>query len=398
MALTPTPVPTPDPGYDPYSTTPYSVDWGVTDPATSLYTNPYNYSAPAPSSGSYSAPAPAPTTSTGLDPHINPATGVWDDTYYAETYGGGGGGGGESEADRLAREAREAIESGYSAYFAELDTMLNEGLPAQKTAQEGIVSSQYQQGVGELGEQREEGLGMLGKERERTQTGQARNLKDISANLRNAFMAGNVFLGARGAGDSSAANMYSYALTKLGSKQRGDIMTKTADIMSEIGDREARLQNIYTSEVNKLSSERDQKILSISSWFAEQLNAIRQAKATGEISKGQDLASLSQNLLNIAIQKLNAAQQEASNRRAALEQWAMNNSQTIQQLRANMQGIQSYSPNLPQSQPIVGQPSISPGGSFNVPSAYYPGSGTKEEEKSIFGGGTSGGYGASGSW
>ncbi|OQA79960.1 MAG: hypothetical protein BWY29_01088 [Microgenomates group bacterium ADurb.Bin238] len=263
--------------------------------------------------------------------------------------------------------------------------MLNEGLSAQQAAQRGIAESQYTQGVASLGSQRTEGMGLLGRQREVATENQARNLRDIAANLKNSFMAGNVYLGAMGAGDSSAANQYSYALTKLGTRQRGDIMRQTADIQREIDDREAKLQNIYTEEVNRLASERDQKIMGVAQWFAEAQNQIRQAQAQGRLQKGQDLASLSQNLLNNAINNLNAVKQEEANRRAALEQWALSNAQNIQQVRANMGAIQGYNPRLPQApRGIVGTPQVGAGGNMTVPGYYSNYQQNEEEENSLF--------------
>ena len=292
----------------------------------------------------------------------------------------------ELERQRYEQEARGAIESAYSDYFNQLDTMLNEGLSAQQAAQRGIAESQYTQGVASLGSQREEGMGLLGRQREVATENQARNLRDIAANLKNSFMAGNVYLGAMGAGDSSAANQYAYALTKLGTRQRGDIMKQTADIQREIDDREAKLQNIYTEEVNRLASERDQKIMGVAQWFAEAQNQIRQAQAQGRLQKGQDLASLSQNLLNNAINNLNAVKQEEANRRAALEQWALSNAQNIQQVRANMGAIyQGYNPRLPQApRGIVGTPQVGAGGNMTVPGYYSNYQQNEEEENSLF--------------
>jgi len=302
----------------------------------------------------------------------------WDPTAaQADWEAKGGQSGGQPD---YAAEARGAIESGYGDYFAQLDAMMNEGLPSQKTSQEELARQQYTGGINALQPQLQAGQTQLTRQRERTSENQAKNLRDLSANLRNAFMAGNVFLGARGAGDSSAANQYSYALTKLGSRQRSDVMTQSADIMREIGDREANLTNIYNAETNRLASERDQKITGIASWFAEQQNALRQAKAQGAVSKGQDLATLSQNLLNAALSELGRVQTEASNRRSALEQWALNNSNSIAQVKSNLQAVGAFQPNMPQSQPIVGQPSVDAGGNVNT-MAYGYGQPTTEEEK-----------------
>src|SRR3989344_1754201 len=47
----------------------------------------------------------------GGDPHINPATGVWDDNYYAQQQQGA-----SDEVRRREEEARNAINTGYDAY------------------------------------------------------------------------------------------------------------------------------------------------------------------------------------------------------------------------------------------------------------------------------------------
>lgn len=275
------------------------------------------------------------------------------------------------------------INSGYDSYFSELDNMLNEGLPSQRAAQEGIAQSQYNQGVNTLTSQRDSGLRDLGTERTKAQASQSKTLKDLSNNISNLFQAGNVYLGARGAADSSAANQYAYALTKLGSKQRGDVTSQYADIQNDISGREFKLNEIFNTESKNLQETFNQKIGSIAQWFGEQQNALKQAKAQGQLSKSQDLASLSQNLLNTALQQLQFAQQEAANRRAALEEWAMNNSQNISQLASNLGQVANYSFTAPTAPTIAGTPQLDGQGNF----AFAPtGFGSNSEQKlNIFG-------------
>jgi len=288
----------------------------------------------------------------------------------------------QADIDRREAETRGAIESGYSDYFAQLDEMLNKGLPAQQASQEQLAKLQYTGGVEQLQPQYAEGQTQLQRQRETTETTQAKNLRDIAANVRNAFMAGNVFLGAQGAGDSSAVNQYSYALGKLGTQQRTDIMKQTAGIIQQIGDKETNLKNVYDSEVKNLANQRDQQVMSIATWFAEQQNALRQAQAQGALQKGQDLATLSQNLLSNALNRLNQIETEATNRRSALEQWALNNSKTIQEAKANLQAISGFNPAQPQVQPTAWQPTMA-GGNIRAATGVQTGYGgqTAEEEK-----------------
>jgi len=301
----------------------------------------------------------------------------WDDNALARES--------QSQEDPMAayrREQENQINSGYNAYFSQLDSMLNEGLPQQRTAQENIVQSQYNQGVSNLNSQKEQGLYDLNRERQNIESRQAKTLNDLAGNLRNSFMAGNVYLGARGAGDSSAANQYAYALTKLGSQQRGDILSQTSGYQQEVSDREFKLNNIYNSEMNRIVSEKDQKINGITSWFAGEQNKLKEAKARGELSKSQDLQTLTNNILSVALQQLQIADQEQRSQQSMLESWALNNATTVQQAKANLAGVADYRAPQVNAQPILGAPRVTANGGFYAPVGY---GGTSEKKYDIHG-------------
>jgi len=285
----------------------------------------------------------------------------------------------QQQADPYA-QLRGEISSGWDQYIASLDQMLNQGLTGQRTAQEGIAQSQYGQGQNVLGTQLGEGQALLGTQRERTQQNQAKTLRDLSANISNMFKTGNVMLGSMGAGDSSAANQYSYALTKMGSKQRGDVMSQGADIMKEIDARESSLKNIYDSEIRNLGFERDQKIGQIATWFSDAQNQLRQAQASGQLGKSQDLANVSRDILTQAQNQLAQIDSDSKSRYQALEQWAINSSNSIAQLKQNMQGIQQYAPQMPGYSPMQGSPQVDSRGNLNMPVGY----GSAEEKQPLF--------------
>lgn len=288
------------------------------------------------------------------------------------------------DAERKQREyedqVRGNITSGWDDYMSSLDQQFA-GLNDQRVAQEGIASGQYNQGVNSLGLQREQGMQSLGQNRAEAEQNQATNLRDISGNIRNAFQAGNVYLGARGSGDSSAADQYSFALNKMATKQRSNVMSDTSSIMDDINARETNLNNIYNTETNNLEQQKNTQIQQIASWFADAQNQVRQAKASGQLGKSRDLQSLSKDMLNQAIQAVNQINSEITQRKQMLEQWAMGISDNINSLKSNMQGISQFDPNLPQSQSLYGNPQVSP----NNGSMYYPGGSSEEQEKGLFG-------------
>lgn len=282
--------------------------------------------------------------------------------------GGNGGGGsptggspqqvqqpsGGQDVNALNEQVRNEISGAYDQYFAGLDQQLGT-IGDQRTQQEGIVQSQQKQGMNTLDSQKTQGLQDLGGERIKNTENQVKTLQDLADNIRNQFQAGRLNLGARGAGDSSAANQYSYAIAKMGNKSRGDVLGQTRSIENEIANREFKLKNIYDTETKNLQETTNQKILEVANWFSSAQQQIQQMKSQGQLAKGQDLASLSKNMLQQAQNALLMAQQEAANKRTALDQWAMNNATSINQLKTNMASTSQYATQAPVRQNISGQ-------------------------------------------
>lgn len=234
------------------------------------------------------------------------------------------------------------INTGYNNYFSQLDSMLNSDLPAQRSSQEGVARSQGTQAENTLGAQRTQGLADLATQTRQTEQGQAKSLQSLADDVRNQFKAGQIYLGSRGAGDSSAANQYSYAIAKMGNQARGNVMQQTNEIKNQIADREFKLNNTYNTELNNIKESVNQKVLEIGNWFSDAQMKIKEMKANGELAKGKDLANMSSQLLQTATQQLLMAQQEGANRRSMLDSWAASNSKTIGELRTNLAGISNY--------------------------------------------------------
>lgn len=262
-----------------------------------------------------------------------------------------------------------AINSGYDAYFNSLDQMMG-GLGTQQTNQNQIIQNSATQGLSDLGASRTQSMTDLGIQEGKLMGNQAKNLRDLSDQMQNQYQAGNVYLGARGAGDSSAANQYGYALQKLGNRSRGDVMSQTQSQMGDIGAQRAKVNNIFTQETGRLDTEKSNQLLQVSNWFQQAQQQIQQAKATGQLSKGQDLANLSRSILDQAIQRLQTIDTNTINQKNALTQWAMNNSTTVQGLQQNFNQLGSFQAQLPQSSLFSNPSSQATGGT-----SYVPGSG-----------------------
>jgi len=278
---------------------------------------------------------------------------------------------------------RSEISSGWDSYINQLNELIKNGLTGQKSNMEQIVGNQYQSGVGDLNVQQNQGLSNLQTESEQATQNQNKNLKDLSENIRNMFLSGNVFLGSRGAGDSSAANQYSYALTKLGNKARGDVTSQTAQIQAEIAKRVTTLKDVVGNEITKLAREKDNKVLEISNWFAEQQNALKERVAQAGLGKSQDLQNLTKGILDQALTRLNQVEQDSRSRQAMLQEWAVNQSKTIGELQNNLAQVASFDPQMPQVNQFSGTPTVS-GGNYNMPINWSNNQSDEEKNKGLF--------------
>lgn len=290
---------------------------------------------------------------------------------------------GPSQADQLAQQARSDINSGFDAYTSQLDQMLGT-LPKQQEGQVQTATNSYNQGISDINAQKASSVADLGTSSRKNSEQQVKSLADIADNIRNLFQTGNVMLGTRGAGDSSAADRYSYAVTKLGSKQRGDVLSQTRSIENDIADRSAKLNNIVTQETAKLKTNLDNQVLQVAQYFQDKQNELMQAKANGQLQRGQSLASLSTQLLNVAQQQLAAVEADHRAKQNSLLSWAETNAKTIGDLKNNLSAIGQYTVPGVQAGTVNGQASFDAQGNLSVPMFGGGGSSTTKE-KNIFG-------------
>lgn len=289
--------------------------------------------------------------------------------------GGGSGGGIDLNA-----QLRNEIESGYNDYISNLESMYG-GLDSQAQAQRDIAQRSYDQSIKDLLANKQSSLQDLGVSQGKVEANQVKNLRDIADNIRNQYMAGNVMLGARGAGDSSAANQYSYALNRVGSRERGNVMNQTASSLADLDLQRAKLNNIVTQETSRLDTELGNSLSQITSWLAEQQNSIKNMIAQGKLNKSQDIASLTRDRLNQAVAAYQEKQRDIASKKAALESWAMTNADNISKLATNMKSIGQFVPNMPYANPLNGSVSVDSQG--NIRGMYGYGA-NKDEEHPYF--------------
>ena len=262
---------------------------------------------------------------------------------------------GPSDVQIAEDRTRSDINQGYNDYFGQLDAMLGEGGPikSQEAALTGMATAQGAEMQNTLEGQKTEGLVDLSTQQRQTDIGVAKNLQGLAEDVRNLMKTGQIRLGAMGAGDSSAANQYSYAIAKMGNQNRGAIMQQANELHAQIQDKEFKLKNVYNTESNNIKAQLQQKTYDITNWFASAQQKILDAKAAGTLARDQDIAALSRSALDYARNQVLTLQAAATNRQSLLDQWAVNNSKTITELKTNLTAAKGTPVAAPTAQPLA---------------------------------------------
>lgn len=250
-----------------------------------------------------------------------------------------------------------AFDNAWSGYLQSLDQQLG-GLEQQKSSQLATAQGTRDTGLANLQSQYTTNEGQIKDQ-------QTKTLNDLTTALQGYWQQGNAMLGTRGASDSSASPMYSYALAKLGSKQRGDVM---ADYSSRL----QNLKSVYDQNKNNLENDYNTQVNQIGQWFAEAQNAIRGMQGQAAQQKGQQI-------LDYGMQLLGQQQQQYQQQKSLLDQWVANKSTTLQQLMA---GMNQNAQNMPGYQNIFGN--LQGGTSQSTQMPGYGNMFAQEESKPLF--------------
>ena len=260
----------------------------------------------------------------------------------------------ESPQQPSGPSAEDLLRGQYNNYYGYLDSLMS-GLDPQKASQEQIAQGSYDQGYNTLQNQ-------YNTSRSDIESNQSKNLLDLEDSLRTIFRQGNAYLGTRGASDSSAANMYSYALAREGSKQRGGIMGETSRILQN-------LKGTFDTETKNLQTGLQSKLAEISQWYVDAQNQVRGMKADAQ-------RQFSTEALNYAQQLAQQAQQAYSSQKNVLDTWALNKAQNLPELQ---QMLSSNTKNMPQYSGLFGTPT----NSYSNTGMGMTGYGYGDEEKQI---------------
>jgi hypothetical protein len=193
---------------------------------------------------------------------------------------------------------------------------------------ENIVSAQQQ----EVETAKQGQLSKFPTYEEQVRQNQATTLRQLAEDINKALQAGQLYLSGRGAGSSSAADMYSFALAQEANKRRAGVLMQTNQLMNELNLKKAEIENQAQQQLN-----------AINTWKAEQMaNIARDFQARKE-QLAYTQANMSQQEANYWINRLSQLESEAKSWNQAIQNWALNRIAQLDNYKAQLGQLGSFS-------------------------------------------------------
>jgi len=224
------------------------------------------------------------------------------------------------------------INNAFQPIFDQLDSMLN-GLPGAQsnmTEQIGTMADTSKQGL-EISQGAELGEMEGAKTDLRNRTASAKRETDTS--MRNALLAGQIYLGSQGAGNSSAVGRYSGALAKAAGRNTALIQNKANELWNTIVQKESDIRTTFSLAVNNLDQWKNEKTSAITQWYYDRVGEIENQRLTATGEKAAALANLATTAYQAALQRLSNLQAESRSYSQAIESWIAQKSTSVQDFK-----------------------------------------------------------------
>ena len=268
--------------------------------------------------------------------------------------GGSGGSGGGIDANQAAiNAARGAFNNAYAPLFAQLDAMAGL-IPQQQQQREQGIQNMYGSQVGEIQGARDSAMAGLDVSKQQVAQRQAKSVRDLQENMRNLLQAGNIQLGVGGAGDSSAKDMLSFALSKAAGRSGADISNQAQAMYTDIDMQGNQIKATYDDNLAKLATWRDNNLSEVTKWAQEMLMNIESQKATAKGQQAAALAANETNIINNALSRLQQIDDQVSSWNKGIQEWALNRMAQIDDAKAKISGYGKYTPGQITAQELQG--------------------------------------------
>ena len=253
-------------------------------------------------------PAPAPTSPAPSQP-TQPTQNWWDKTstpsapvqtsqptistptYNPDTTRAQLQAGEEAMQSEFESRVRGEISSAYEPIFAALDERLA-ALPSDRSVLEKSVSDLVESQTKQVGLEKESGLRRIGATEEDVLLQAKDTRREIEQDIRNSMKAWEVYLGAQGAGDSSAFQTGSEAISREANKQVGKVLTARDKELANLGQRRLDVADLAATESLKIDQWKTSKLTDILTEFNNRRDNLLTQKSTATAEKANAIANL----------------------------------------------------------------------------------------------------------
>lgn len=207
------------------------------------------------------------------------------------------------------------VSGAYNPIYKELDRQLGV-LPSQRAEQERYLGELTGQQVASQQQQQAYNIAKLDKEK---QSG----LRSLSEDMRNLMQSTGQYIGALGAGSSSAAMEAGEAVTRQGQKARSGLLGSYAQAQADI-------ENVVTQNIAKINEFKTQTLMQISQDFNSTLNELNRAMATAKSQEKNDLLKLKVSLQQDLTNRLRQLDDQIMDYSLQVEDWARQSANKLQ--------------------------------------------------------------------
>ncbi len=198
-------------------------------------------------------------------------------------------------AEKAEKRARKAIGNQYDTILGGLDQLLG-FLPGQQQTSSDKFGRQRDFSRSQVADALTQTMGRFGGYENDLIEGQKSTLRDLSSDVRNAFQAGNIYLGTKGASNSSAAGMYSRGIQQAANRNRADVMRQTQSNLADLNIRRSEAEAAAQSQYNEIDNWFNESISDLESQFNQRRQEIEMAKVNATADEQAALAALDMEL------------------------------------------------------------------------------------------------------
>lgn len=246
---------------------------------------------------------------------------------------------GPSAEEQLLNQQRSEADSYYNNIMSGLDRIA--GLADQgKGEWQGRVESLFGSQMGDIQAEQEGAVNRIGQYQQDVRTNQAKTLRDLSQNMRNMLDAGQMKLGAYGAGSSSAVPMYAFALAKQANRSRADVQGQSQGMLTELDQKREDVIGTYRQQKSQLEQWKADSLTQVSNWYQQQVQAIEAQRGAAAENKMQ----LRNNVLQQALSYLTQLDSQAKGWDQTMQQWATQRVSQLNDYKAQLGQLGSYNP------------------------------------------------------